>query len=95
MERLQASGIASGVVRDLAGLWSDPQLAVRKHFVELEHPFLGTLAYERSGFRLSVTPGGVRLPAPTLGQHTDSILSGMLGLSQEEIEHLGSLGVTR
>ncbi|MEE3327226.1 MAG: CoA transferase [Myxococcota bacterium] len=95
MERLQASGIASGVVRDLAGLWSDPQLAVRKHFVELEHPFLGALAYERSGFRLSLTPGGVRLPAPTLGQHTDSILSGMLGLSQEEIEHLGSLGVTR
>jgi len=95
MERFQAAGIASGVVRDLAGLCSDPQLAARKHFVELEHPFLGALAYERSGFRLSVTPGGVRLPAPTLGQHTDSILSGMLGLSPGEIEHLASQGITR
>ena len=95
MESLQEAGIASGVVRDLAGLWSDPQLAARKHFVELEHPFLGLLAYERSGFRLSATPGGLRAAAPTLGQHTDSILSGMLGLSQEEIARLESAGVTR
>jgi crotonobetainyl-CoA:carnitine CoA-transferase CaiB-like acyl-CoA transferase len=30
--------------------------------------------------RLSETPGGVRTPAPLLGQHTDAVLRDQLGL---------------
>lgn len=94
MYRLQAAGITAGVVRDLAGLWNDEQLSERQHFVELEHPFLGPLAYERRGFRLSETPGAIRSPAPLLGQHTHAVLSGMLGLTEAEIRQLADRKVT-
>ncbi|MFP6641378.1 MAG: CoA transferase, partial [Myxococcota bacterium] len=94
MAKLQRAGIAAGVVQDFRGLLEDPQLAVRGHFVELEHPVLGPLAYERSGFRLSDTPGGICQAAPLLGQHTREILSGVLQLDDGEIDRLESDGIT-
>ena len=94
MQVLQSAGIAAGVVRDVEALWRDPQLSARQHFVELEHDFLGPLAYERRGYRLSATPGSIRKPAPALGQHTRAVLSGMLGLTEAEIRELADLEVT-
>ena len=92
---LQAAGVEAGPVRDFQGLHADPQLAARTHFVPLEHPVLGRLAYERSGARLTRTPGRLHRPAPRLGEHTQSILSGILGLSDQEIESLAEADVTR
>jgi len=37
-------------------------------------------------YRLSLTPGTVRLPPPTLGQHNAEVL-GELGYSAQEVEH--------
>ncbi|TMA54849.1 MAG: CoA transferase [Deltaproteobacteria bacterium] len=37
---------------------------------------------------LSETPGSVRLPAPEFGQHTEEVLTEILGYSWEEIGHL-------
>jgi crotonobetainyl-CoA:carnitine CoA-transferase CaiB-like acyl-CoA transferase len=42
--------------------------------------------------RLSDTPGAVRTPAPTLGEHTDLVLEQMLGLSPAEIGDLRRAG---
>jgi crotonobetainyl-CoA:carnitine CoA-transferase CaiB-like acyl-CoA transferase len=38
--------------------------------------------------KLSDTPGAVRTAPPALGQHTDSILAGVAGLSAAEIASL-------
>ena len=38
--------------------------------------------------RLSVTPGRIKHLGPKLGQDTDEILSGLLGLEPQEIEEL-------
>jgi len=43
--------------------------------------------------KLSDTPGRVRTGPPTLGQHTDRILRGDLGLTVEEIAALRKDGV--
>jgi crotonobetainyl-CoA:carnitine CoA-transferase CaiB-like acyl-CoA transferase len=43
--------------------------------VELPDPDLGRLAQVGVAARLSATPGGVRSPAPRVGEHTDEILS--------------------
>jgi crotonobetainyl-CoA:carnitine CoA-transferase CaiB-like acyl-CoA transferase len=40
------------------------------------------------GFRLSTTPGGVREPAPLLGQHNDYVLGALLGMIQEKVVRL-------
>jgi formyl-CoA transferase len=44
--------------------------------------------------KLSETPGAVRLPAPDIvGQHTDEILSGLLGMTPAGIGRLRKDGV--
>lgn len=93
MGELQAAGVEAGVVRDFAGLQDDPQLRSRGHFVALDHGTLGPLAFERSGARLSATPGRISRPGPHLGEHSQAILSGILGLSDAEIQTLVEAGV--
>ena len=51
-------------------LFTDPHLAHREFFGELEHPVAGTLRYPGVAYRLSDEPYPAnRRPAPTLGQH--------------------------
>jgi crotonobetainyl-CoA:carnitine CoA-transferase CaiB-like acyl-CoA transferase len=38
--------------------------------------------------KLSDTPGAIRTPPPTLGQHTDKVLQHDLGLSADAIANL-------
>jgi benzylsuccinate CoA-transferase BbsF subunit len=92
-ERLQGAGVRAGPVLAPGELLSDPQLAARGHFVTLEQPRLGPLAFERSGFRLAESPGGVRAPAPRLGEHSHDVLCGILGVGASEYERLVSEGV--
>ena len=93
MERLQAAGVPAGVVQTPGEVLTDPQLLHREHFVEHDHPVLGLLASERSGFRLSESEGAVRAPAPLLGEHTREVLSEVLGVSAAEIDRLEAEGV--
>ena len=69
---LEAAGIATARVNDMAGLWNHPQLAARGRWAEFGSP-VGPL----QGLR-PVTGGGwePRLdPVPALGEHTDAILA--------------------
>ena len=90
---LQSHGVPAGVVQDFARLLRDPQLAHRRHFVTLDHAALGPLAYERSGFRLSESPGGFDDSGPLLGEDNDVVLGEILGLDAAEIERLVAEGV--
>jgi benzylsuccinate CoA-transferase BbsF subunit len=90
---LQAAGVPAGPVQNVPELLRDPQLAHRGHFVRLEHAALGALFGERSGFRLSESPGGFERPGPLLGEHTHEVLSGILGLARAEIDDLVARGV--
>ncbi len=93
-ESLQAAGVEAGPVQDFKDLVEDPQLAHRDHFVQLDHAALGPLAFERRGYRLSDTPGGICKPGPLLGEHTRVVLAEVLGLDDSEIDRLEAEGVT-
>lgn len=93
MARLQEAGVAACTVQDFADLQDDPQLAHREHWVELEHACLGRLRFERSGFRLSDSPGGLTRPGPLLGEHSREILERVVGLETGEVEALIDAGV--
>jgi crotonobetainyl-CoA:carnitine CoA-transferase CaiB-like acyl-CoA transferase len=56
--------------------------------VEVEHPVAGTVRAIGVAAKMSETPGSVRMPSPLFGQHTDEILSQVLGLSAPEIAQL-------
>jgi len=93
MAGLQEAGVPAGVVQTPEALLRDPQLAHRGHFVRVEHPVLGTLYAERSGFRLAGHPGGFASAGPLLGEHTDEVLRELLGLAPEAIAALRERGV--
>jgi len=56
-------------------LFQDPQVIAMEMLRELEHPRLGKIKTIGLPWNLEKTPGSLRLPPPTLGQHTQEILS--------------------
>ena len=93
MQTLQEAGVPAGVINDPRDLFNDPQLRHRGHFLWLDHPEIGPHAVERSEFELSLTPGGLEIPAPLLGQHTEHFLRDIIGLTGDEYRSLESEGV--
>ncbi len=87
-EVLKAAGIPCGAVRDLEQVFTDPQILERAMVVALDHPVAGAIKALGVPIKLQDTPGAVRVPPPTLGQHTDQILRGDLGYGAEDIERL-------
>ena len=88
MDRLQAAGIAAGVVQSALDLHADPVLAGWGFFEWLEHPARPPAPYEGHALRLDATPGRLRRAAPALGEHTTLVLKEVLGFSEEEVGRL-------
>lgn len=95
MIALQEKGVAAGAVQDPGEMLSDPQLAHRQHWKNLDHPEMGVSLYNAAPYRFSRSPNELRSPAPLLGQHTLDICRDMLGLSDEQIETYNQAGVFR
>jgi formyl-CoA transferase len=60
--------------------------------VEIEHPTAGTVKNIGIPVKLSETPGAIRMPAPTLGQHTDELLVAF-GYAEADIRRFRKNGV--
>jgi crotonobetainyl-CoA:carnitine CoA-transferase CaiB-like acyl-CoA transferase len=86
-ELLKDKDVAIGKVYTLEEVFKDPQLLQRGMVVELPGPSGERVRQVGISVRLSETPGRVRSPGPTTGQHTEEVLTG-LGYSREEIERL-------
>jgi crotonobetainyl-CoA:carnitine CoA-transferase CaiB-like acyl-CoA transferase len=86
--RLQAAGIAAGLVQSALDLHADPVLAGWGFFQWLEHPARPPAPYDGHALRLSETPGRLRAPAPVLGEHTAEVLREVLGMDDAEIARL-------
>jgi len=85
---LTAEGVPCGSVRDVGEVLEDPHLHARAMVQSVDHAALGEVRVLGVPMKLSDTPGSVRTAPPTLGQHTDRILRGDLGLSEQEIDRL-------
>ena len=92
-ERLQAAGVPSGPVLRGPDLLEDRHYAERGTFVTVDHPQVGPKQYPGIPWKMSRTPGEVRWPSPTLGQHNREIFGGLLGLTGDDIDALESNGV--
>lgn len=87
LERLDGADIPCGPVLDRSQIYTEPQVEANGMFVSQKHPKVGPTRMVNIPVRLSRTPGGVRKPAPLLGQHTDEVL-GELGYTPADIERL-------
>ncbi len=94
MATLQQQGIAAGVVQNAADLVdNDPQLAHRGHWRYLPHAEMGVSLYNGPPYQFASGPVGPRFGAPLLGEHTHSVLSEEMGMSDTEIAVLKDAGV--
>jgi crotonobetainyl-CoA:carnitine CoA-transferase CaiB-like acyl-CoA transferase len=76
-----------------ADVWREPFLRSRGFIQPLTHPAAGVAEYPGLAYRLSLTPGAIRSPAPCFGEHTDAVLGGLLGLTSTEVDALVGAGV--
>jgi len=89
MSRLEAHDVLCAPVNRYADLPSDPQVIASGMLVEQEHPRAGRLRTLDTAIRFNRTPGGIRTPAPALGEHTDAVLT-EAGLEPVEVARLRS-----
>jgi formyl-CoA transferase/CoA:oxalate CoA-transferase len=92
VDRLRASLVPCGSVREIAEVLQDPQLAARGMIQQIEHAIAGAVRVTGIPIKLSSTPGAVRKPPPRLGEDTQRILTQDAGLSGGEIEALAASG---
>ena len=85
--QLRDAGVPCGAVRTIGEAVADPQLAARGMITTLEHPTSGALRFLGNPVKFADADRDADRAAPTLGQHTASILEA-LGMSAAEIQHL-------
>jgi crotonobetainyl-CoA:carnitine CoA-transferase CaiB-like acyl-CoA transferase len=85
---LRAAGVPCGSVRDIGEVLSDPHLDARNMIQALEHAAAGAIKVLGVPIKLSATPGEVRTPPPSLGEHTERILKEDLGLDDGTVASL-------
>ncbi|HEY0418047.1 MAG TPA: CoA transferase, partial [Acetobacteraceae bacterium] len=88
VERLEALKIGCGPINTLKDIFADPQAQARGVVVEMLHGSGERLKVIANPVRLSDTPPDYRMPPPLLGEHTEEVLQGLLGISNEEFESL-------
>lgn len=71
----------------------EKHIAMREMAPTIEHPTAGKTKAFGVAPKFSLTPGSIKGPAPTLGQHNQEVYGGLLGLSQSELENLSKEGV--
>lgn len=94
VDTLLAAGIPAAPIYNIAQVSEDPHIAgAREMFVQTEHPKAGPIKLTGSHIKLSDTKPAIRTPSPSLGQHNEEILTGMIGLTAQEIQELKDGGV--
>jgi crotonobetainyl-CoA:carnitine CoA-transferase CaiB-like acyl-CoA transferase len=87
-KKLDDVGVPNGPIWSLDQTLTSEQAHALEMVKEIEHPTCGKIKVTGVPVKLSQTPGAVELPPPTLGQHTEEILTRVLGYSKSEVEKL-------
>ena len=82
---LEQADIPSGPVNELDEVFADPQVRDRGMRVSVPHPLSAALTLILNPIRFSETPLNRYEPPPMLGQHTESVLRGLLGVTAAEM----------
>jgi crotonobetainyl-CoA:carnitine CoA-transferase CaiB-like acyl-CoA transferase len=91
-ERMRAAQIPCGLVRTVGEAIRSPEAQARKLVTSIDHPELGAIPNIASPIRYARTPMADPVPAPSIGQHTAEVLSGVLGYGSPRIAELARAG---
>jgi crotonobetainyl-CoA:carnitine CoA-transferase CaiB-like acyl-CoA transferase len=94
VNELRTLGIPASEVADPCRLLeTNPQLQARSYFETPEHPVVGAMPLPSLPFRYASVHRWLRTPAPTIGQHNEPVLCGILGLSPDDLRGLEAQGI--
>ena len=88
----QDKNVCVGPVYTVNETFQDPHVKARQMVVDFEDSRSGTVRQAGIALKLSNTPGSVRSVAPTLGEHTEEVLSA-LGYAESDRTRLRQAGV--
>jgi len=93
LKRFEEVGVPAGRIRTVAEVCESAHLKARGMIVTLPHPKAGALRVLGVPVRLHATPGKAATPPPLLGQHTERVLTRVLGVKKAEVARLRKAGV--
>jgi len=89
--------VSFGIVKDVNELLADPHLKDRNMVLDIKHPRLGDVKTFNTPIKFFESEAQVKEDEnpsdPKLGEHTEEILSKILGLEKSELEQLKEQGV--
>jgi crotonobetainyl-CoA:carnitine CoA-transferase CaiB-like acyl-CoA transferase len=88
MEICRQNGVITAPVNTLSDLVDDEQVLANDFIVEFNHPAWGVIRLPANPVVYSKTPLAITREAPEFGQHTEEVLSEVLGMGWEEISWL-------
>jgi crotonobetainyl-CoA:carnitine CoA-transferase CaiB-like acyl-CoA transferase len=89
LREFDGAGIPAGPIRSIGEMTADPQTLAREMVVDLDHPVAGRTRALGVPVKFGRTPGNLRRPAPTYGQHTRDVLREH-GYTDAEIDALAA-----
>ena len=93
LDLMDQFGVPAGLIYRAPDMLDDPHFQARNAIVSVPHPDFGELKMQNVAPKLSETPGSIRSPSPSLGQHNDEVYRELLGLTEERYAELKSAKV--
>ena len=93
LQLLQQAQIPCGPVNTFDQALADPQVRARDMVVNVPLPDGSTLPMPGNPVKLSAAQDAPWTGPPTLGQHTDAVLTGLMGYDAERVAALRAQGV--
>jgi crotonobetainyl-CoA:carnitine CoA-transferase CaiB-like acyl-CoA transferase len=93
LERLRAARIPCAPVNSVGQALADEHVHARNMVVDVPHRMGGSSRQVGNPIKLSDTHEDVFTAPPLLGEHTDEVLAGLLGLDGPELGRLRSAGI--
>ena len=88
LSALEAAKVPCGAINSLAEVFADAHVRERAMVTHWAHPAREDVQLVSSPIKLSATPVRQDLPPPLLGQHTDAVLTDVLGLDAQALAAL-------
>lgn len=90
---LEKVGVPCGPINNMEQVFAHPQIQHRGLQMELDHPLAGTVPQVANPIKFSGQPHSYQGAPPTLGQHSDDVLSRILDMSEGDIAALKEAGI--
>ena len=92
IDGMEAAGVPCGPINDLKQVFENPQVQARGMRIDIDRADAGPVKLVANPIKASRTPPAYRLPPPRLGEHTDEVLTAVLGWDPARIEAARAAG---